>query len=142
MTRTQNRLRNILIALFVLALAGTGFYFTFRYTLIADVRESLSSAADQAPVDYGRTLFSTRGCAGCHTLETIGAVGDEGPNLTGIASRADADYIRESILEPNAVIATGCPDGPCESGVMPGNYGRILDDAQLDALMTFLLEQE
>jgi mono/diheme cytochrome c family protein len=142
MIRTQKRLRNALIALFVVALAGTGFYFTFRYTLIADVRESLSGAADQSPIDYGRTLFTTRGCAGCHTLESVSAVGDEGPNLTGIASRADADYIRQSILEPNAVIATGCPDGPCESGVMPGNYARVLDDAQLNALMTFLLAQE
>jgi mono/diheme cytochrome c family protein len=118
-----------------------GGYFAFRRTLIADVRESLMNVDTTDTVAYGATLFQTRGCVGCHTLESAGATGDEGPNLSHIASRADADYIRESILTPNAVIADDCPEGACPAGLMP-QYGSILTPAQVDALVAYLMQQQ
>jgi mono/diheme cytochrome c family protein len=43
--------------------------------------------------------------------------------------------IRESILDPNAVITPGY-----EANVMPPNFGETLSDEQLDTLVTYLLD--
>ena len=80
-----------------------------------------------------------QGCAGCHTIDSIPeARGQVGPDLSHVGGRADAAYIRESILTPNAVTATGCPDGPCPSGLMPPMFGIIMDPEQIDALVEYL----
>jgi cytochrome c oxidase subunit II len=137
---SQGVLKIALISVIIVGIVAGG-YFTFRRTLIADIRESMMNVDTTDPVVYGETLFQTRGCIGCHTLESAGAAGDEGPDLSHIASRADAAYIHESITNPNAVIADNCPEGACQANVMP-QYGSILDDAQVDALVAYLLTQE
>ena len=63
--------------------------------------------------------------------------------LTNAATRKPGmsakDYIRESILDPNAFIAPDCPDGPCKSpSLMPPNFGDQLTARQLDTLVEFL----
>lgn len=114
-----------------------GGYFALRYTIIADFREAQSGVDSSDAYAYGEILYTTRGCSGCHTHDEIGSIGDEGPDLTHIDQRADEDYIRESIINPNAVIADDCPEDACEAGVMP-NFGTILTDEQVTALITFL----
>ncbi|MGB7338319.1 MAG: cytochrome c [Phototrophicaceae bacterium] len=115
----------------------TGAYFALRYTLIADFVEQQQGVDVTDAYTYGETLFVTRGCAGCHTHDVIGSNGDDGPNLTHIADRADVAYITESIVNPNAVIAENCPEEACEANIMP-NFGNILSDEQVTALVTFL----
>lgn len=114
-----------------------GGYYLLRRTLIADLREAVIAPDTQDPLEYGAILFQTRGCTSCHTLDRAGSSGDEAPDLSGLPNRADADYVRESITDPTAVIATGCPDGPCEP-IMP-DYGAILKDKQVDALVVYLM---
>jgi hypothetical protein len=87
----------------------------------------------------GRAVFQQGGCSACHTLDGI-ATGQVGPNLTGIGSRHDAAYIRESIVNPSAVIAPECPTGPC-SDIMPKTFGTTFSPEQLDALVEFLAGQ-
>jgi mono/diheme cytochrome c family protein len=140
MSTSQQKFLQRALILFLITGALTGFYFAFRYTLIADVREAIANPDTADQVAYGATLFQTRGCVSCHTLESAGAAGDEGPNLTGIASRHDDAYIRQSIVEPNAVIAPQCPEGACQAGIMP-QFGSILSPDQIDALVAYLLEQ-
>jgi quinoprotein glucose dehydrogenase len=41
----------------------------------------------------------------CHKIKGEG--GDVGPDLAGLGSRHDRDYILRSIIDPNAAIATG-----------------------------------
>jgi cytochrome c oxidase subunit II len=113
-----------------------GAIFAFEYTLVAQVREAVTPVDTTDLVAYGRTLFQTRGCAGCHSFEPAGSVGDDGPNLTDIAVRHDAAYINQSIQVPDAVIADQCPDGACEP-IMP-NFGDILNEDQIDALVAYL----
>ncbi len=80
-------------------------------------------------------------CGTCHAIEGI-STGAVGPDLTQIGSRADAAaYIRQSILEPDAVIAEACPGGACPPGVMPQSFGDLLSDEELDALVDFLVAQ-
>ena len=53
------------------------------------------------------------------------ASGQTGPNLSHVGSKG-ADYIRESILDPNAVIAQPRPSGECAENVMPQSFGDVL----------------
>ena len=56
----------------------------------------------------GEAIFlkhPTAACVLCHALKGVGS--SVGPALDGIASRQNAAYIRQSILEPNAVLAKG-----------------------------------
>jgi cytochrome c2 len=57
----------------------------------------------------GPELMQQWGCVACHKLD-----GPErllGPSLWDIGARKDASYIRDSILEPDAVVVEGFPPG-------------------------------
>lgn len=96
------------------------------------------------PIAHGQRLYTNSGCAGCHTIEGI-SNGAVGPNLTQIggiaATRKDGvsaeDFIRESILNPNAYVVEGY-----QPNFMPQNYGQQFSDRELDDLIAFLLAQE
>ncbi|HRJ44142.1 MAG TPA: hypothetical protein PL105_19785, partial [Caldilineaceae bacterium] len=47
-------------------------------------------------------------------------------------------YIRQSILEPNAVIAPDCWGVPCPAGVMLQSFASSISDSQLDAIVGYL----
>jgi cytochrome c oxidase subunit 2 len=84
----------------------------------------------------GEAVFAANGCGSCHTLAAANASGTVGPDLGSIPS-ANAEFIRESIVDPNADIAQGfSPD------VMPDNFGEQLSPAELDALVEYLLESQ
>ena len=89
------------------------------------------------------TIFTTAGCGGCHAFEPAGTDAEVGPGLDDLAARADAegqtleDFVRESIVDPNAVVADGYqPD------VMPSTYESSLSDEQLDALVQYLAGEQ
>ncbi len=87
----------------------------------------------------GLSVFLSSGCAACHTIDSVSqAAVAVGPNLSNIGGREDAAYIRESILDPNAVIAAACPAGPCPSRVMPQTVGLFLSEDELDVLVQYL----
>jgi len=90
----------------------------------------------------GEEIFVNAGCSGCHQLDAAGAVGGVGPGLNDTGTRLSADEIKESIVNPNEVVAEVCPAGPCPEGVMPQNFGERLTEEQLDTLVTYLLEQQ
>jgi cytochrome c551/c552 len=81
----------------------------------------------------GRTVFEDQGCASCHTFAPAGATGTVGPNLGEVLAGKDAAFIHESIVDPNAEVASGFSEG-----VMPQNYGDELSPQQLDDLVAFL----
>lgn len=118
----------------VLALAA---YVAFEFTLIPSIRESISDIDKTKPAEYGAVLFQTRGCAGCHRLSPEEAAPTLGPSLSGIAKRRSIEYIRESIINPRADIASGCEPAPCKAEFMP-EYGDILDTEQIEALVKYL----
>jgi cytochrome c oxidase subunit II len=89
--------------------------------------------------DDGEAVFTSAGCGGCHAFEPAGTDAEVGPALDDLAARAEAagtapdDFIRQSIVDPNAVVAEGYqPD------VMPTTYESTLSDEQLDALVQYL----
>lgn len=71
---------------------------------LAGYRETLYGGDAAA----GKKIFTERpeaSCARCHKVQGEG--GNVGPDLTGIITRHDREYILESILLPNKTIAPG-----------------------------------
>ena len=97
-----------------------------------------SMAEQQANAGAQGQLLFAANCSSCHMVEGEG--GQIGPDLTNVYAERDEEYIRESILLPNEVIALACPTGACPSGVMPQNFGDLLSDADLDNIVTYLRE--
>ena len=94
--------------------------------------------AGLAGATTGEQIFTAAGCAGCHTLSKAGATGNIGPSLNDLASSPDIkgnpeDYVRESITDPDKVVAQGF-----NAGVMPSFDGK-LTDKQVEALVQYLL---
>jgi mono/diheme cytochrome c family protein len=56
----------------------------------------------------GQDIFWNHPVAACKNCHMLGGVGSTvGPALDGIAARQNAGYIKESLLEPNKVLAQG-----------------------------------
>jgi cytochrome c oxidase subunit II len=93
---------------------------------------------DMPPVKLGKYLYETRGCAQCHSLDGSaktgptwkGVWGQSHPTSAGPVT-VDENYVRESILEPNAKVRTGF------NAVMPTFKGQLKDE-QIDGLITFI----
>lgn len=75
-------------------------------------------------------------CLACHMLGDEGA--QVGPPLDGVGSRLTADQIRESILDPSAMLAAGYEQF---GGMMPANFGQRLTAEQLEVIVTYLGSQ-
>ncbi|HXX27762.1 MAG TPA: cytochrome c oxidase subunit II [Terriglobales bacterium] len=86
----------------------------------------------------GQSLFQQLGCPTCHRSDVQG----RGPNLVGVFGKpveledgrtvtADENYIRESILSPNAKIVSGFKP------IMPTFQGLVSED-QLTALVAYI----
>lgn len=91
--------------------------------------------------EKGKKLFQVKACASCHSVAD--AVVKVGPALwkkfgtseeiTGAAGvTVDENYIRESILNPNAKVVKGFPQN-----VMPAFQGQ-LSEAELSALVEYI----
>jgi cytochrome c oxidase subunit II len=82
------------------------------------------------PAD-GEAIFAESGCGGCHTFAPAGATAQVGPSLDDLPD--DPEFVRRSIVDPDAEIASGF-----QAGVMP-SFGDRLSDEQLEALVRYLL---
>jgi cytochrome c oxidase subunit 2 len=99
-------------------------------------------SAEQA--DAGKQVFTdTGGCGACHTLADAGTTGSVGPKLDDLAADAKKygkgksleEYVKESILDPEAVVVKGFP-----AGTMPKNFGDQLSPQEIDALVQYLVK--
>lgn len=92
-----------------------------------------TTPAAQGDAAAGKKVFTDQGCGSCHTFTPAGSNGNVGPNLSEVLKDKDADFIRQSIIDPNAEIASGF-----QPNVMPQTYGSQLSDQQLADLVAFL----
>ena len=101
---------------------------------------SATTTGGGAAAAVGKQAFVANGCGSCHTLKAAGATAAVGPDLDKLPAYAKQagkplpDFVRESIVDPNAYIQPGFP-----KGVMPTTFGS-LPAAQLDALVQFLIQ--
>ncbi len=90
----------------------------------------------------GAEIFSDTSCSSCHSLEPGRTV--VGPSMAGVGERASstvsdvsaADYLHQSIVDPDAHIVDGFP-----AHVMPDSFEKQLTPEQIDDLVAFLLTQ-
>ena len=127
----------------------------YRDTITVVVSETDQASQQSAPQQLGQETIAlaieamTRtGCNSCHVttglpLVDAAMLGPDQTNLGAIAaSRREGysaeEYLRESIVEPSAFIVEECPLGQCLQ-VMPENYGDLLSDAEINAIVAYLL---
>jgi cytochrome c oxidase subunit II len=98
----------------------------------------LADASGGGDENSGETIFMTAGCGACHAFKPAGTDAEVGPSLDAMKPEGGTQleaFIRESIVDPNAVVADGYqPD------VMPSTFGKSLTDEQLDALVQYLVD--
>ena len=114
-----------------------------------------STAAPAGDASRGERLFGTLPCVSCHDVTKPWPGGEICPNLGNIATEAArivrsrdyrgkaktaAEYIRESIMDPNAYIVPGAKYRTAEGqSLMPKDFGTTLTGAQIDDLVAYLL---
>lgn len=93
----------------------------------------------------GSTLFKSKGCIACHSLDGTKKIG---PSLKGIYMsvrkvltdgkvrevKADEAYLHTSIHDPNADVVEGF-----SANMMP-SFGKTLTQAEIDALVNYIKE--
>ncbi len=107
-----------------------------------------SSGSDPDPsstVRHGRDIFEERilgsnpGCITCHSFDPETTL--VGPSIAGVAVRAETrvsgqtarQYLRESIVSPSAYLVDGF------DGKMPGDWADVLTEAEIEAVVGYLL---
>ena len=147
------RLRPVILATAVLALAGCGGERTVSpkpQTVIGSVPTQSAPATSSTTTSgggggggggggaaNGKALFASNGCVSCHTYKPAGSKATVGPDLDKLATYARtakkplAAFVRESIVNPNAYVQPGFPPN-----VMPSFSS--LSKSQVDALVSFL----
>jgi cytochrome c oxidase subunit II len=98
-----------------------------------------AKAGAQDPVARGKALFESTGCGGCHSIDGSPKIG---PTLKGIYGstvvladgktvKADDDYLRASLEEPNAQLVKGFQP------IMPTFKGQLKPD-ELEAVIAYM----
>lgn len=132
MVRKQAYLVMILVSLFLLALSACS-----------------AGSGNKEAAGRGKSLFDQAvigglaGCSVCHSLDEGTVI--VGPSLAGIGTIAETripgtsaqEYLRESIIHPDAHLVEFYP-----SGVMPSAYDDALNDEQIADLVAFMLTLE
>ena len=86
-------------------------------------------AERRAQADPGRAVFAKLGCGSCHRLAAAGSTAEIGPDLDRRLPNHTASSLRTAIVGP-----------PDRYSMMPADFDDRTTDAELDALVTFLLE--
>ncbi len=88
-----------------------------------------------APAATAEEAITKYGCQACHAL--LGSTASLGPPLDDVGKRLTPEQIRQSVVEPNAVIAEGfTPD------VMPADFAEKMTVKELEMIVNLLAEQK
>jgi cytochrome c oxidase subunit 2 len=106
---------------------------------MTSAQAAASPAGGAAAINAGQLFASgnpstgATACGSCHTLAEARTAGTVGPDLDKVLKGKSAAFIRQSIVDPNAVIAPGY-----QANIMPPNFRATLSAAQINALVAFL----
>lgn len=90
-------------------------------------------------IEFGKQLFTNQGCSTCHSIDgstligpsLLGKFGSKEKLTSGTSITIDDNYIRESLVDPNAKVVEGF------TPVMPTYKGR-LNDKQITSLIDYI----
>lgn len=99
------------------------------------------AATPTSPEARGEELAGNKGCFGCHSVNGtvlvgpswLGLFGSEETLQDGSTVLVDEDYLKRSILDPNADMAEGFPPD-----LMPKTFGETLTEAEIEDLVAFI----
>ena len=99
------------------------------------------TGAPTVSAERGETIARESGCLSCHTTDGAPSVGPTWQGLfgseetlaDGTTVTVDEAYLRESIVDPNAKIVEGFPEG-----VMPQDYGDTLSDSEVGSIIEYI----
>jgi len=109
----------------------------------ADYDAWLKDAADYLkklpPAEAGKMLYRRRGCSQCHSIDGKAGTGPSFKGIYGKSQRmtdggsvtADDNYIRESILDPQAKIVAGYQP-------VMNTYKGLISDDEITAIIEFM----
>ncbi len=87
------------------------------------------------PADNAEAALAKYACTACHSV--AGSQSPVGPDLNQVGDRLDPGQIRESIIEPNAVVAEGF-----FPGMMPADFASKMTVNELQMIVDFLAGQK
>jgi cytochrome c oxidase subunit 2 len=101
--------------------------------------EESESGGNISPAEFGAKLYVSKACATCHSVDGSANTGPTWKGIYGTKHKladgrevlVDENYLRESMLDPNAKVVAGYQP------VMP-TYQGILKDKQIDALIAYI----
>ncbi|MEW6475186.1 MAG: cytochrome c [Actinomycetota bacterium] len=107
-------------------------------------REAPGELSLSPEAERGRSLVEERACLSCHSIDGRAGTGPTWKGLAGSTVEladgrtvvADWDYLRRSILDPDADVVVGFPSGLMASVIRPGT----LDEAEAEAIVRYLEE--
>ncbi len=103
--------------------------------LIPAVGDADTANVEPGDAERGKTIFFTHQVAACNRCHQVGGEGGAiGPALDGISDRKGEDYLRKSLVEPNADIAEGYP-APV-SPMPPMNL--LLGEQEIEDVLAYL----
>ncbi len=89
-----------------------------------------ASAEPPKPAENAQAVLTKNGCTACHAvLESPSTIG---PELKAVGSRLSKEEIRQSIIDPAAVIAEGFPP------IMPPDFADKMMVRELEMVVDFL----
>jgi cytochrome c2 len=84
----------------------------------------------------GQELVQQWGCIACHTFDGPDKL--VGPSLWDVGARKDANYIRESILQPDAVVVEGFPAGLMKGTLDGSGFYQKVSLQDLNTIVDYL----
>ena len=135
--------------LFCAEYCGTGHSSMFAKVVVHEaggfeeyLKKLIDPRSQGTPVKVGETLYKRRGCAQCHSIDGTDNRANGGPSFKGhfgkmhqfadgSSHEMDENYIRESILNPQAKIRKGYRP------VMPTFQGQLSND-QIFAIIQYI----
>lgn len=90
-----------------------------------------AAPVEEAALKTPEEILAKYSCGACHTIADH--AGELGPNLTKIGAKRNKEYLRQAILDPDAVIATGY-----SGGMMPAAIGEQMKASELELLVNYL----
>jgi len=101
-----------------------------------------SGECNLTDAECGQRWAETYGCLACHSLDGTVVVGPSWQGIFGSQEQltdgstvvVEEEYIRNSILDPNAQIVARF-----QPGIMPQNFAQILSEDQINQIIAFIM---
>ena len=99
----------------------------------------------KSDAEVGAYLAGKKGCTGCHNAKEakdgagptwVGLFGSQRNFTNADSITADENYIRESILNPDAKIVAN--DSGARYGVMNGGWDKLLTERDIDSIVAYI----